>query len=113
MQEFMPTVKELRQDGGPIALPIFFNGSPADGRSIDMAQKEIDQIILAALANSINLKPYFFPKISPGNIDKTVFNLPDYAVISSAAFARVPAVFKNKKICEYYLALAREYFLND
>jgi cellulose biosynthesis protein BcsQ len=113
VQEFMPMVKELRQDGGPIALPIFFNGSPADGRSIDIAQKEIEQIVMTAKASNINVLPYFFPKIGPGNLDKTVFNLPDYAVISSSAFARVPAVLKNKKIHEYYLALAREYFLND
>lgn len=114
LQEFVPKVKALRQDGGPIALPIFFNGSPSGGRSIDMAREEIEQIVLTAkTSDGINLLPYFFPKIRPGEVDKTVFNLPSYAVVSSAAFARVPAVLKNKKIREYYLDLAREYFLND
>ncbi len=114
VQEFVPKVKELRQDGGPIALPIFFNGSPSDGRAIDMAREEIDEIIGAAkAASNLNLAPYFFPRIVPGNIDKTVFNLPEYAAVSSGAFARVPAVLKHKRIHEYYLALAREYFLNE
>jgi cellulose biosynthesis protein BcsQ len=120
IQDFvLNDIKQLRQDGGPIALPIFFNGSPSDGRSIDMAQKEIGQIIANAKAepnvlgkDKVDLIPYFFPKVRPGNIDKTIFNLPDYAVVSSAAFARVPAVFKHKTVREYYLALAREYFLN-
>ncbi|XGV99644.1 MAG: ParA family protein [Leptolyngbya sp. BL-A-14] len=113
VQEFVPKVKTLRQDGGPIALPIFFNGSPAAGRSIDMAREEIERILKANPADGINMLPYFFPKIRPGNVDKTVFNLPDYAVVSSSAFARVPAVLKNKKIHAYYLELAREYFLNE
>ncbi|MBD2036922.1 AAA family ATPase [Leptolyngbya sp. FACHB-321] len=114
VQEFVPKVKELRQDGGPISLPIFFNGSPSGGRSIDLARGEIEQIIREGkTASNFNLAPYFFPKIKPGDENKTVFNLPDYAVVSSSAFARVPAVLKNKKIHEYYLALAREYFLND
>jgi cellulose biosynthesis protein BcsQ len=115
IQEFvLKDVKKVRQDGGPVALPIFFNGSPPDGRAIDMAQKEIEQIIARAQSeDKTDLSPYFFPRVRPGNIDKTVFNLPDYAVVSSSAFARVPAVFKHKTVREYYLELAREYFLND
>jgi len=115
VQEFvLKDVKKVRQDGGPIALPIFFNGSPSDGQAIDRAQKEIEKIIARARAvDKIDLVPYFFPKVRPGDINKTVFNLPDYAVVSSAAFDRVPAVFKHKTVHKYYLELAREYFLND
>lgn len=43
VQEFVPKVKTLRQDGGPIALPIFFNGSPAADRSIDMARERLSE----------------------------------------------------------------------
>jgi cellulose biosynthesis protein BcsQ len=114
IQEFvLKEVKTVRQDGGPVALPIFFNGSPSDGPSIDTAKKEITQIIATAKSdNKIDLIPYFFPKISPGNKNTTVFNLPSYAIISSSAFSRVPAVLKHITVHEYYLNLAKEYFLN-
>lgn len=115
IQEFVvKEVKELRQDGGPVALPIFFNGSPSDGRSIDMAREEIEKIIEKVKSeNNFDLTSYFFPKKQPGNIDKTIFNLPSYAIVANAAFARVPAVFKNRNVLGYYLELAREYFLDD
>lgn len=115
IQEFvLREIKEYRQDGGPVPLPVFFNGCPASGQAIATAKHEIDQIIAQArLVNGIDLTPYFYPRIKPGDQDKTIFNLPDYAVVASSAFARLPAVFKNKTIREYYLELAREYFLND
>jgi hypothetical protein len=46
-------------------------------------------------------------------IDTTIFTVPEYEVVSSAAFSRKPAVFQNKKAAEDYLKLAREYFLYE
>lgn len=102
-------VKPHRQDGGPIPLPIFFNGAPSEGKSIDTANSEIEKFV----EKDKTLIPYFWPYFKPGNKDKSVFSLPDYAVISTATFSRVPAVFKHKKVLEYYQSFASEYFIYE
>ena len=61
----------------------------------------------------INLLSYYWPKSTKTVIDTTIFSVPEYEVVSSAAFSRKPAVFQHKKAAEYYLKLAKEYFLYE
>jgi cellulose biosynthesis protein BcsQ len=117
IQEFLPEVKKLRQDGGPIALPIFFNRYKATEASIKRANTEIKAILTVKKGDTYpldpNLLPYYWPKSTKTVIDTTIFTVPEYEVVSSAAFSRKPAVFQNKKAAEDYLKLAREYFLYE
>lgn len=117
IQEFLPEVKKLRQDGGPIALPIFFNRYKETEASKKRANAEIKAILTVKKGeNHIidhNLLPYYWPKSTKSEIDTTIFTIPEYEVVSSAAFSRRPAVFQHKKAAEYYLKLAKEYFLYE
>ncbi|HCF27793.1 MAG TPA: hypothetical protein DEV81_11480 [Cyanobacteria bacterium UBA11049] len=112
IKEFIPKVKEARKDGGPIALPIFFNGEKITEPQLKTVHAEIQAIIeREKLAAKFDLEPYFFPKAKKAHIDKTVFSIPGYAVVANAAFSRVPAAFIHATAAEYYLGLAKEYFL--
>ena len=107
IKEFLPQMQKLKKDGTPIALPIFFNGEKITQPQLELAQKEINQI----LKNDKNLVPYFYPKLAPAKKDLHIHHLPEYAIIASAAFARVPAVYKSRSAHDYYKDLAKEYFL--
>lgn len=109
---FVPETARSRQDGGPIALPAFFNGvSSGSEYTIQLANEEIDKLINQE--KSVDLRPYFWPHFKRGNENKSIFRIPDYAVISSASFARRPAVFSDRRVLEYYQSLAREYFIDE
>jgi chromosome partitioning protein len=109
---FVPETAKSRQDGGPIALPTFFNGVPSENENtIKRANDEIEKIV--SQERSMNLLPYFWPHFKRGNENKSIFRIPDYAVISSASFARTPAVFRDRRVLEYYQSLAREYFIDE
>jgi len=109
---FVPETAKSRQDGGPIALPTFFNGVPSENEyTIKRANDEIEKIV--SQERSMNLLPYFWPHFKRGNENKSIFRIPDYAVISSASFARTPAVFRDRRVLEYYQSLAREYFIDE
>ena len=114
---FLPEVKKLRQDGGPIALPIFFNKHKETEASIKRANAEIKAILTIKKGETSpldpSLLPYYWPKSTKTVIDPTIFTVPEYEVVSSAAFSRKPAVFQHKKAAEYYLKLAKEYFLYE
>ncbi len=107
IKEFLPQMQKLKKDGTPIALPIFFNGEKITQPQLEIAQKEINQI----LKNDKNLVHYFYPKYTPASKNSHIHHLPEYAIIASAAFARVPAVYKHISVYEYYKDLAKEYFL--
>ncbi|MBE9262515.1 AAA family ATPase [Microcystis sp. LEGE 00066] len=107
IKEFLPPMQKLKKDGTPIALPIFFNGEKITQPQLETAQKEINQI----LKNDKNLVHYFYPKYTPASKNSHIHHLPEYAIIASAAFARVPAVYKNRSAYDYYKDLAKEYFL--
>ena len=107
IKEFLPEMQKSKKDGTPIALPIFFNGEKITQPQLELAQKEIDQI----LENDKNLVPYFYPRYTNAKKDLHIHHLPEYAIIASAAFARVPAVYKNRSAYDYYKDLAKEYFL--
>ncbi|MFT0786806.1 AAA family ATPase [Synechococcus sp. H55.10] len=110
--KFIPATVESRHDGGPIALPIFFNGvSSGSQHTIQLANEEIRKFINQE--ENVCLVSYFWPRFKKGNEDKSIFKIPDYTVISSATFARIPAVFKYKKVLEYYQSLAGEYFIDE
>jgi cellulose biosynthesis protein BcsQ len=115
IKQFVPEVKKLRQDGGPIALPIFFNRHKETDASKKRSLSEIEAILIVKKGDddylNPDLLPYYWPKYTKSEHDKTIFSIPEYEVVSSAAFSRIPAVFQNKKAAEYYLKLAQEYFL--
>jgi cellulose biosynthesis protein BcsQ len=117
IKEFLPEVKKVRQDGGPIALPIFFNKYKETEASRKRLIIEIHAILTVKRGGNAfldpNLLPYYWPKSTKAEIDKTIFTIPEYEVVSSAAFSRTPAVFQHKKAAEYYLKLAKEYFLYE
>jgi cellulose biosynthesis protein BcsQ len=109
--EFIPEVKKVRQDGGPVALPIFFNGEKITQSALNTANAEIAAIIQREKQKSgFDLEPYYWPKAKKGY--KTIFSLTHYAIVANAAFDRVPAVIRNTIVKDYYLELAREYFLS-
>ncbi len=108
IERFIPEIQQIRKDGAPKALPIFFNGEKINDAARRMVNSEIDKIIEQSKA----LLPYFYPKYKPGAADKTVFEIPAYASVANAAFSHVPAVFMNKTVLDHYDRLAKEYFLH-
>jgi cellulose biosynthesis protein BcsQ len=107
IKEFLPQMQKLKEDGTPIALPIFFNGEKITQPQLELARKEINQI----LKNAKNLLPYFYPRYTNASKDLHIHQVPNYASIASATFSRVPAVYQNHSAHEYYKDLAKEYFL--
>ncbi|MEM7726345.1 MAG: AAA family ATPase [Cyanobacteria bacterium P01_A01_bin.45] len=113
IQKFLPQIQENKKGCTPIALPIFFNGENkiSDAHKITMTSA-IDDLIKKFTKNEkFDLTPYFYPLSTKGSKNKEIFHLPGYASISNAAFAYIPAVFKDKIARTYYLNLAMEYFL--
>jgi len=111
IKKFIPEIQGNKGDGSPIALPIFFNGEKVTQPQLEVAQQEINKIIKLAKQEGHNLLPYFYPRYSSARRDLHIHQLPNYANISNAAFARVPAVYKDRSAHEYYKNLAKEYFL--
>ncbi len=116
IKQFIPEVQELRNDGGPIPLPIFFNEYRKGDAAGQRAYFEINKLLtlsqkLGKNITDTELLPYFYPKYSKGKPDTTIFRIPEYAIISSAAFSRVPAALKHKTVAYYYLKLAEEYLI--
>ncbi|MCL6753040.1 AAA family ATPase [Nostoc sp. CCCryo 231-06] len=112
IKELVPKVKAARRDGGPIALPIFFNGENITPPQLKIANQEIASIINREIkASKFNLLPYFYPKYIKADTNTTIFSLPSYAIVAGAAFARIPAAFKDSTAAKYYLELAKEYFI--
>ncbi len=97
-------IHTFRREGCPLPLPIFFNGAPTTDKAMAVATSEIEQI----LQKFPHLTPYFWPHYQAN--DTTVFAIPEYAIISRAAFARVPAVFKDKRVLGFYQNLVQTYF---
>ncbi|OUC16142.1 MAG: hypothetical protein B0A82_03015 [Alkalinema sp. CACIAM 70d] len=107
IRDFIPEIQKERRDGGPVALPIFFNGERITEHSRRIAEEEIDKIV----SQNDQLLPYFRPKATKGNKSTFIFHLPAYASVANAAFVNLPAVFVHKTVAEHYLGLAKEYFL--
>ena len=109
--QFIPEIKQVRADGGPIALPIFFNGEKLTDPGLQTANQEIGKIINQAKKDGFDLLPYYWPKSTSGKDIKTIFSIPSYATVANAAFSHIPAVFLNKIALEHYSGLIKEYFL--
>jgi cellulose biosynthesis protein BcsQ len=88
ISEFIPEIKQVRQDGGPVPLPIFFNGP-----------------------STTKLIPYFFPKSSSVSTNDDVFELRGSSSITKGAFLGILPNLINKTAADYYQSLAKEYFL--
>jgi cellulose biosynthesis protein BcsQ len=108
IEQFIPEIQQLRKDGAPKALPVFFNGE----KITDPARVTANAAIGQLLERNKTLIPYFYPKAKKGHIDKTIFEIPAYASVASAAFSHLPAVFTNKTVSDHYDRLAKEYFLH-
>jgi cellulose biosynthesis protein BcsQ len=111
IKQFIPEVQQARKDGGPIALPIFFNGENITDAGRNTAHKAIEEIIKQSSKTKFDMRPYFYPRYTPARQDRHIFELPSYAHIANATFSRVPAAYKDKTARQYYLELAKEYFL--
>ena len=116
IEQYIPEIQQDRQqktqglEWGAIALPIFFNGGKITDAARVNAKKAIASIIDRAKKNKIDLFPYFFPRYTKGK-NTSIFELPQYAYIAYSTFEKVPAVYKSKVARDYYLQLAKEYFL--
>ncbi|NJO77732.1 MAG: AAA family ATPase [Cyanobacteria bacterium RM1_2_2] len=110
IKRFIPEIQAQKANGSPIPLPIFFNGEKITQPQLLVAQQEINNIIKAAKQEKIDLLPYFYPRHTSAK-DLHIHQVPSYANIASAAFSRVPAVYRDRSAHEYYKDLAKEYFL--
>jgi cellulose biosynthesis protein BcsQ len=111
IKQFIPELQALKVDGTPIPLPIFFNGEKITPPKLEVAQKEILNILKIAKREGIDLLPYFYPKYTNAHRNLHIHEIPSYANIADAAFSRVPAVYKDKTANDYYKHLAKEYFI--
>lgn len=113
IKKFIPEIQQLRKDGGPIALPIFFNGESITDAARNTAYQAINDLIKQSQKDKdkFNLLPYFYPRYTKTSKNTHIFELPSYAHIANAAFSRVPAAYKNQTARNYYQELAKEYFL--
>ena len=112
ISKYIPEVQKKRKDGGPIALPIFFNGEKITDAARNTANKAIQNIIKKTKKEcKFDLLPYFYPRYTSAQKNTHIFDVPSYAHIADAAFSRIPAAYKNKTARDYYLSLAKEYFL--
>jgi len=112
IKTFIPEVQREKQDGSPIALPVFFNGEKITPPQLAAAQQEMNNIIkVVRKEEKFDLLPYFFPKYTNARKDLHIPQVPSYANIASSAFSRIPAVYRDRTALESYKALAKEYFL--
>lgn len=113
IQKFIPEIQAEKEDGSPIALPIFFNGEKITEPQREVAQQAINNIMKNAKKAKFDLLPYFYPKYTNARKDLHIHEVPSYANIASAAFSRIPAVYRDRSAHEYYKNLAKEYFLQN
>lgn len=111
IKKFIPEVQELKGDGSPIALPVFFNGEKITPPQLAVAQQAIANILKTAKKEGFDLLPYFYPKYTNARKDLHIPQVPSYANIASAAFSNIPAVYRDQSAHNYYTDLAKEYFL--
>lgn len=109
MTQFIPEAQLEKRDGTPVALPIFFNGEKPTKAQRELAYREIEAILEKAKGKGFDLRSHFYRY--PDAVEDKVHTLPGYANIASAAFARIPAVFRDRSANDYYKSLAKEYFL--
>jgi cellulose biosynthesis protein BcsQ len=112
ISEFIPEIKQVRQDGGPVPLPIFFNGPSTTKVQVALAKARLKEISERVENNSkFKLMPYFFPKSSSVSTNDDVFELRGSSSITKGAFLGILPNLINKTAADYYQSLAKEYFL--
>jgi cellulose biosynthesis protein BcsQ len=112
IKKFIPEMQAEKGTGNPIALPIFFNGEKITAPQLEVVQKEIANIIKTVKKeDGFDLLHYFYPRFTNARRDLHIPQVPSYANIASSAFARVPAVYRDRSALEYYKNLVKEYFL--
>ncbi len=112
ISEFVPEIKQKRQDGGPISLPIFFNGPLTTNVQVAIAKERLREIAIRVENKSkFKLMPYFFPKNSSTNRNEDIFSLRGNASVTKGAFLGLLPTLMNKTAADYYQSLAKEYFL--
>ncbi len=121
IKELIPETQKARikkySEPLPIPLPIFFNEHDHTSASIDRTHLEIKKLITIQSGKNLihdpDLLPYYYPMYKDGVTNTEIFSISAYKVVASAAFSRVPASVQNKTAYDYYLALAKEYFLHE
>jgi len=109
ISELIPEVQRLRLDGGPTALPIFFNTDSRPSKAqIQTSEAYLDELIaLTKKKRKFDLAPYFFPR----GRNRSVYCFEGHAEISNSEFKKVPAAFRHRTVHDAYLDLAKRYFL--
>lgn len=110
IKQYIPEIRKIKEDGSPVALPVLFNNHSPTNAAMERTHKEIDSLINGAGSLDKDLVPYFYPNFFPGGV-KTIRLLPEFAIIASAGFSRLPAALKHKDAYEAYKNLVQEYFL--
>jgi cellulose biosynthesis protein BcsQ len=105
--KFIPEIQKLKNDGTPIALPIFFNCYKEE-ETAQAARNTIDNFI----KKDPKLEPYFYPKNTKKTPDKSIFKIPKTSIISKAAFQANSSCIMHKRVIDYYKNLVEEYFLD-
>jgi cellulose biosynthesis protein BcsQ len=122
IEEYLPEIQKRREEkrdyGIPIALPIFFNQHKQTDASIQRAHQEIRSILkVGHKGDTVLLDPdltsYYYPHATKGQINTYIFTIPQYAIVASAGFSRVPASLTHTTAYQYYRKLAQEYFLDE
>uniref|UniRef100_UPI003899452D ParA family protein n=1 Tax=Leptolyngbya ectocarpi TaxID=1202 RepID=UPI003899452D len=114
--DLLPRIQAQRRqlgDAGPIALPVFLNAlpskvSPSQAKVMHMA---IDRVIEKGIETGVDLKPYFYPRWTPGRCSREMRRLRYMAHIANSDFHHKPAAFCFKVAFERYKTLAKDYFL--
>ncbi len=109
--KYLPEVREYKQNGGPISLPIMFNGGNATESQIKTIYDFIEKNIESYQQNNIDLTPYFFPHQNSLSKNRKIFHLPYHAYIEKAEDYNEPAVFRYKIAIENYQKFVKEYFI--
>lgn len=121
IKQYLPEIQDERRKnheyGIPIALPIFFNQHSSTEAQMKTTHEEIKKLLTIETPRGSlrdeELFSLFYPKSINGLADQSVFNIPQYAIVASAAFSRRPAALSHQTAYQYYLALAKEYFINE
>lgn len=114
--DLFPEIEQERVktgDAGPTALPIFLNGVPSkiSQTQFEIMHRAIEKLIKEAKKKKVNLKPFFYPKWTPGHSSTDISRIPYMANIAKADFYHVPAALGFKVAFEQYRNFVEEYLL--
>ncbi len=112
ISSYITEIQKARNDGSPVALPIFFNGGSLTSTTKNKAIQELKKIANSIKTKSgFNLIPYFFPKSTSSNSSDDVYHLRGHSSVSSSKFQGILGILSHKTTDEHYKSLAKEYFL--